>query len=170
MLSACGGSSGDSDTSNPIVAENSAPTISGVFATEAKAQAKNTVTLEASDPEGDTLNISIPDAPQWLSYSFENNQLELTIEPGFFDIAEHDIRLILSDGKTTAEYTYTVQVTDNPDQWQQLELTSDELQGSWSTLEENITFNFFENNEGVYLNGDELFLFARDNCKYIKHI
>lgn len=159
LLSACGGgSSSDSPAPAPAPAPNTAPTMSGTFTSDAKAMQKTVVVFDIADAENDSLTLAITEQPQWLSFELSNNnQVTITIEPDFFDIDNYELALSLSDGKASTEYKFIVDVIDNPAQWQHVDMTEQELIGTWSTDENGgLSLTFFENDKGLYFSDNKL--------------
>jgi hypothetical protein len=156
-LSACGGGS-SSKSATPELTPNTAPTMSGVFTTNAKAMQKTIAVFDIADVENDTLSLSISEQPEWLSFELSNNnQVTITIEPDFFDIENYELVLTLSDGKASAQYKLIVDVIDNPTKWQHVEITEQELVGTWSNHNgDKLALTFLENSRGVYFVDNKL--------------
>lgn len=159
-LTACGGSSEKSkENEKPVQSINNAPTLSGLFTVDAKASQVTTVVLNTSDAENDALTFSVTEQPEWLNFSNENNQITLAIEPTFFDIEHYNLEFSISDGNKSTTYNFTVNIIDNPAQWQNITLTNTELLGTWvSDTNDSISFIFMGNGnqQGIYLANDEM--------------
>ena len=132
--------------------------MSGIFTSDAKAMQKTVVVFDIADAENDSLTLTIAEQPQWLIFELSNNnQVTMTIEPSFFDISNYELALTLSDGKTSSQYKLIVDVVDNPAQWQHVDMTEQELAGTWSTDENGgLSLTFFENDKGLYFSDNKL--------------
>ena len=163
MLSACGGSSEKAiEKETQLPAPNNAPTLSGLFSVDAKASQVTTVVLNTADVDNDALTFSITDIPDWVSFTSENNQVTLTIAPDFFDIDDYILEFAISDGNSETKYNFNLNVLDNPDKWQNIQLTSGELLGSWvSDTNDVVSFSFLDNSkaQGVYFVDNEVIPF-----------
>ncbi|TMP65633.1 hypothetical protein CWC05_24005, partial [Pseudoalteromonas ruthenica] len=92
----------------------------------ASAQQPYSYTATGEDIDGDSLSYQAQTLPSWLS--FENNVLAGT--PSTTHIGEHDVVLIVSDGKlsTTQSFTVTVALASNAKAWTMI--WSDEFNGT----------------------------------------
>ena len=119
---------------------------------------KTIAVFDIADAENDSLTLTITEQPQWLSFELSNNnQVTMTIEPDFFDINNYELALTLSDGKASSQYKLIVDVVDNPAQWQHVDMTDQELTGTWSTDENGgLSLTFFENAKGLYFSDNKL--------------
>jgi hypothetical protein len=132
--------------------------MSGIFTADAKAMQKTIAVFDISDVENDTLSLSILEQPEWLNFELSNNnQVTITIKPDFFDIDNYELALTLSDGEASTQYKLIIDVIDNPTQWQHVEITEQELAGTWSNNEDGaLALTFFNNAQGVYLVDNKL--------------
>ncbi len=116
LLSACGGG----NSSKPTVVEpvkpvvNAAPQLSGSLSVTMTAQQTKTLTLAISDAENDTVTVSFKPQPSWLKSSLQQNQLVLTLQPELADVQQHQLVLLLSDGKNVQEFPFNVNVLAKP--------------------------------------------------------
>ena len=119
---------------------------------------KTIAVFDIADAENDSLTLTITEQPQWLSFELSNNnQVTMTIEPDFFDINNYELALTLSDGKASSQYKLIVDVVDNPAQWQHVDMTEQELTGTWSTdTNGGLSLTFFENAKGLYFSDNKL--------------
>jgi hypothetical protein len=132
--------------------------MSGTFTSDAKAMQKTIAVFDIADAENDSLTLTITEQPQWLSFELSNNnQVTMTIEPDFFDINNYELALTLSDGKASSQYKLIVDVVDNPAQWQHVEITKQDLIGTWATgKNDGLSFTFFENSKGLFFVDNKL--------------
>ncbi|SES71061.1 hypothetical protein [Thalassotalea agarivorans] len=155
-LVACGGSSdsGVTPPPPPPPPTNAEPSMSGTYSQTVKAAVSTDIVFSASDADGDELTISIDNAPSWLNYTFESNELTVSVEPGFFDIAEHSVDITLSDGTASKGYSLKIEVEDNPSAWGDIELTHEELTGAWKVSGSETSYNLFVDGRGVMSHED----------------
>lgn len=116
FLSACGGGNSSKHTVvepvKPVV--NAAPQLSGSLSVTMTAQQTKTLTLAISDAENDTVTVSFKPQPSWLKSSLQQNQLVLTLQPELADVQQHQLVLLLSDGKNVQEFPFNVTVLAKP--------------------------------------------------------
>lgn len=112
FLVGCGGSSSSVD--EPALTPNSAPVLTGDFQIEALAAVSTTTEFTASDDDGDSLSVTIENAPEWLTLNYSNNKATIEIAPSFFDIGDYALELAVSDGTESIDYVINVSVTNNP--------------------------------------------------------
>lgn len=168
LLTACGGSGGDSSPQPstpapvpaPVPAPNEAPTISGTFTLNAKAAQSNKIVLNTADKENDQLSFSMANKPDWVSFNLTGNQLELDFQPSFFDIDDYQLKLRISDGKDATEYDFNLVVEDNREKWQEIDMTEAETVGIWSNTAEDIRFAFLSNETGFYSKNSDSKVFS----------
>ncbi|MDF2177464.1 hypothetical protein P2G88_04290 [Aliiglaciecola sp. CAU 1673] len=153
LLYGCGGGSSSNDTSTPST-PNSAPTLSGLFSLNTKARVEGLLVIDAKDSDGDNLSVSFTEKPDWLSYDFNQNQLTLKANAGFFDIGSHSLQVTVSDGKASTSYPLNIEVEDNPDQYQNINLGRDNFTGHW-VLESGHQVHLFEDYSGVFVDNDK---------------
>ncbi|TMP40221.1 hypothetical protein CWB96_17340 [Pseudoalteromonas citrea] len=124
FASGCSDSSGES--SREQLSFNTAPTFSSTANTSASAQQPYSYTATGEDIDGDSLSYQAHTLPSWLS--FENNVLAGT--PSTTHIGDHDVVLVVSDGKlsTTQSFTVTVALASNAKAWTMT--WSDEFNGT----------------------------------------
>ncbi|MBF7072579.1 hypothetical protein ISG33_04100 [Glaciecola sp. MH2013] len=159
VLAACSGSGGDKTPppppppTPPTPPTNSAPSLSGPLSFDVLANESQIVVLDASDADGDTMNLSIEEPPSWLTVSFENNQATIGSNPGFFDIGEYQIRLTIADGTVSKDYSLMIQVADNPSAYTLPTYTQESLPQTW-LLENEEQFHFYNQNNGLFKDAD----------------
>ncbi|BBN82567.1 hypothetical protein PA25_25520 [Pseudoalteromonas sp. A25] len=141
---------------------NTAPTLSGIFTVDVSAKTEFNFVLNTQDKEGDELSISIDNQPQWLSYTIENDQVKLTATPGFLDIANHVYEISVSDGDKSTSYDLAVNILDNPQKWEDLEVSPSEFLGAWEGANQEFGIVFNDNDQGVLIDSNELSRFEYD--------
>lgn len=165
FLMGCGGGGSKSGASNTptsslatssvasSTSSNTAPTLSGTFNLEAKAESTAILVLNAADKENDKLQITIPNKPDWLTAELANDQVTITAKPGFFDITDHKITLSVSDGKLSRDYPLLISVLDNPTKWISEGISPETLTGSWE-LDDGARLYIYPNGSGSYIAKD----------------
>jgi hypothetical protein len=113
---------------------NTAPNITSRANTTATEGEAYSYGIVVRDPDGDTLTITAPTKPDWLSLTnTSNGQATLSGTPGADDVGDHPVTLEVSDGNDTATQSFTIVVGPVTE-----EATS--LEGSvgscWSTPQE----------------------------------
>src|SRR5690606_5866765 len=101
------------DESAPPPDENQAPSFSSSPVASATAGSEYSYAIEAADPdEGDTLTITAPTVPAWLSLT-DNGDGTATLSgtPGEDDVGSHEVVLQVSDAAgAVAEQAFTIDV------------------------------------------------------------
>ena len=97
-----------------VVMSNSAPTISGNPPASVTVGEAYAFTPDASDADGDTLNFSIQNRPQWASFDTSTGRLSGTLAAG--DAGSYDnIQISVSDGMAQAALApFSITVTAAP--------------------------------------------------------
>ncbi len=117
LLGACGG--GGSETTPPpvtvtppVVVTNSAPVISGV-AGKAQENLAYSFIPTISDPDGDSLTLTISNKPEWVEFNTTTGELSGT--PGASDIGTlENVTISVSDNKVSSELAFNLEVEFNP--------------------------------------------------------
>ena len=154
LLTACGGGSDSKNTDvEQIIPPNTAPTLSGILSLTAPAKNTANLVINASDAEGDNLSATIKDAPDWLTMTFENNQVSVSVDAGFFDIGEYTFELSISDASLTTSYDLNIVVEDNPAQYNYPSLNYTNIPSNW-LLETGESLHFYPGGSGLYKESD----------------
>ena len=156
ILTACGGGGSESSNTNSnnssvteTVKPNTAPTLSGIFSLTAPAKNTASLVINASDAEGDALSATIKDKPDWLTMTFENNQVSVSVDAGFFDIGEYTFELSIADASLSTSYDLNIVVEDNPSQYNYPVLNSANVPSHW-LLETGERLHFYSDGSGLY--------------------
>ncbi|EGM79543.1 hypothetical protein Rhein_0001 [Rheinheimera sp. A13L] len=153
LLAGCGGSGGGSSDSGSG-STNTAPVISGALSFDVTVLESRVLTYAVTDAEQDAVTVSFANKPEWIEGALQNNQLTLSMKPGFFDIKNHTFSITLSDGKAKSTYDFSVNVTDDSQRWVQINKAESEFVGQWS-FDNNSKLVLYPNNEGVYVQQDD---------------
>lgn len=153
LLAGCGGSGGGNSDSGSAVS-NTAPVISGALSFDVTVLESRVLTYAVTDAEQDAVTVSFANKPEWIEGALQNNQLTLSMKPGFFDIKNHAFSITLSDGKAKRTYDFAVNVTDDSQRWVQINKAESEFVGQWS-FDNNSKLVLYPNNEGVYVQQDD---------------
>jgi MYXO-CTERM domain-containing protein len=99
-------------SADPTPPANNAPTITSTAITDATEGTTYTYDITTSDDDaGDTLEISAPTLPAWLTLNDNGDgTAALTGTPAAADVGDHDISLQVSDGTDTATQNFTITV------------------------------------------------------------
>jgi hypothetical protein len=87
---------------------NHAPTFTSDPATSATVGEAYIYTIVASDIDGDPLEYSAPQLPDWLSFNAETRVISGV--PGSEDLGRHDVSLSVSDGTVTSDQNFPIYV------------------------------------------------------------
>jgi hypothetical protein len=102
-------------TVTAILDPNNAPAFDSTPVTAATEGTAYLYEAEASDADGDTLTMTAPTLPAWLTFSDNGDgTATLTGTPAAGDVGDHDVSLVVSDGTDTTvqEFTITVEADD----------------------------------------------------------
>jgi len=91
-----------------VVVPNTAPTITSTAVIAATEGTAYTYTFAATDAEGDTLTLSAPTLPSWLSFDAATG--ELTGTPATADVGDSAVVLSVTDGTDAIEQAFTITV------------------------------------------------------------
>lgn len=152
LLSACGGS-GNDNTAIDNDKANSAPVMAGILSISVKPQQKMIMNYALNDAENDRITVTYNNMPQWITPQLNNKELRLEVSPSFFDIAESNFDIILSDGKAQNSYTITITVQDDPSLWQLISNPIDSFIGQWR-LDDIADLHLYEDFTGFYTDID----------------
>ena len=158
-LTGCGGSSSETNSTQQQVTNN-IPTLSGQLSLDTKAMSSASLILNMLDDDNDALTLTIAEQPDWLTLAIDGKQATLNAKPDFFDIGEYTLQATVSDGKASKAYQLIITISDDPTKWQQVELSTSELAGIWTTNNEEAKFIFSPNNYGAHILNSELTSFA----------
>lgn len=158
-LTGCGGSSSETNSTQQQVTNNT-PTLSGQLSLDTKAMSSASLILNMLDDDNDALTLTITEQPDWLTLAIDGKQATLNAKPDFFDIGEYTLQATVSDGKASKAYQLVITISDDPTKWQQVELSTSELAGIWTTNNEEAKFIFSPNNYGAHILNSELTSFA----------
>ena len=97
--------------SNPIAPSgpNNVPFFTSSSTNTASVNNEYSYTLIASDPDSDELLMSATVLPNWLS--FDPDSGVLTGTPSNADVGNHDVTLVVSDGRATISQTFVIHVS-----------------------------------------------------------
>ena len=111
LLQACGGGSSE-EPSKPPVSANKPPQITGV--PSAATENQNFVFVpQISDPDNDTLSLTITNKPDWLSFSTSTGELSgIPLEQHIGDWK--DIKISVSDGQLSDDLIIDIKVNFSP--------------------------------------------------------
>jgi len=152
LLAGCGGSGGQ-DVDSGSATPNTAPILSGALGFDVIVQENRVVSYALTDAEKDSVTVSFTNKPEWIESSLQNEQLTLSMKPGFFDIKNHTFSLSVSDGKAQNTYNFSINVTDDPQRWIRINKAESDFVGQWS-LDNGSKLVLYPNNKGVQILAD----------------
>ncbi|HEX7061871.1 MAG TPA: FG-GAP-like repeat-containing protein [Woeseiaceae bacterium] len=121
-------------------ATNQPPAFTSTPGTQATEGQSYTYAITAEDANpGDTLAITAPTLPGWLSFTDNGDgTATLTGTPAAADVGEHDVSLQVSDGTDSATQDFTITVSEAAVENQPPEFTSDPVEAA--TESESYTY------------------------------
>ncbi|MCF6438695.1 hypothetical protein L1077_04535 [Pseudoalteromonas luteoviolacea] len=146
ILSGCGGS--DSEP-------NTAPTLTGNLEHEVLALESNTFTFTLNDKESDKISVTMSDNHNWVVKSNGPETLTITVNPDLFSVGEHVITMTLFDGKASADYDLKIMVKDNPQKWEEIDVSYESLVGGWESQDKKSIFAFSSEHQGVAIHDNQ---------------
>lgn len=132
---------------------NAPPTISGSPAQAVVIGNMYSFIPKASDPDGDTLDFSIENQPQWLNFKFDTG--ELSGKPALSDVGQYtNIRISVSDGTDSASLpSFSISVDENGNLTTTLTWTAPTANDDGSTLTDLAGYKIYWGTKpGVYTN------------------
>jgi len=105
---------GDSETFElTVISVNNPPVLAAIGAQSTDEDTPLTITLSASDVEGDELDFSASSDNDTVAVFIDSDQLTMTPDPNYFGTA--NITVSVSDGFLTAEETFVLTINPVPD-------------------------------------------------------
>lgn len=162
LLSGCGGG-GDNTQTTEVVKTNTAPTMTGTFSVNSKAETMTSAAFDLIDAENDTITVTIANQPNWLTYKVENKQLILEVAPSLFDLGSTQLNVAISDGKLSNSYPLTVNVDDNPSKWYATTAKIEEFTGTWRNAANDTTLSLQAQGPSLYVQGNRAWFARQEN-------
>ncbi|MCF6364123.1 MAG: putative Ig domain-containing protein [Gammaproteobacteria bacterium] len=100
-------------SSSAVTAANSAPNITSTAVTSVNEDSAYNYTFTATDNEGDTLILSAPTLPGWMSFNAGTGVLSGT--PTNVDVGTHSVVLRVNDGTVNVDQSFSVAVANTAD-------------------------------------------------------